>query len=137
MQIQPFAAMTLYDRLSEPNRILLFCDLSPLLVSIYSDNSGIVGPLRIYEKPIEVASSISEISRNSKNTASMTIDYLKGLVNLTLLDETKILIYDITGRQQMNRIVQKGNHQLDISLLSAGIYFIKLGDVNSKIFIVK
>ncbi len=49
-------------------------------------------------------------------------DYL----NVNLREDAVIKIYDLNGRQLLTRILCSGNHKLDISNLSNGVYIIKL-----------
>lgn len=60
---------------------------------------------------------------------------IEGKLNVKLQMPASICIYDVTGRERIFQKLSAGIHIIDVSALSAGLYYVKVGNETFKILI--
>lgn len=91
-----------------------------VLYSFYDEND-----LNIKFKTSQCNSQVLRIKKED-NVLGIYPNPATDFLNVNLQEDAFVRIYDLHGRQVLNKNLKSGNHKLDISVLSKGVYIIKL-----------
>lgn len=111
------------------------CNTSPYYIGFHvvvsGDNTFSINSTWNGTINVNLATSLSE--KNASANIKLFPNPAVNVLQVSVLNKTNLMVYTTTGQVVITTALEAGANEVDVSKLASGIYYVKVGDVVSKL----